>query len=172
MHKKRKKKTRVDHWGKRFSRVSGFLYFEQDFVLISSEFLVKLSAFWSPKYYKSIAKQFWLPGCRQSRERVFCKKLILLGSQPSNNNINTNMIWIQMQCKCKNYVNTDTQLFEMASVRAFNIQCNIGSKLEHLTKNTIFQNWLKTHPKVLNAWPKCLPHHFEGVFREVIGVRF
>ena len=62
--------------------------------------------YWLPKYYQSITKIFWLPGRRQSRGRVFCKKLILLGSQPSNNNMNTNMIWIQMQSKCKNYVNT------------------------------------------------------------------
>ena len=32
------------------------------------------------------------------------------------------------------------------------------------SKNSIFQNPLITRPNMLNAWNKCLPHHFGGCF--------
>ena len=39
-------------------------------------------------------------------------------------------------------------------------------------KNSIFQNRLITHPKVENAWNKCLFHHFGGMLALKSGLHF
>ena len=39
-------------------------------------------------------------------------------------------------------------------------------------KNAIFQNLLNTHPKLENAWNKCLIHHFGGMLAWKSGLRF
>ena len=41
-------------------------------------------------------------------------------------------------------------------------------RVKNSEKNAIFQNLLKTHPKMLNAWNKCLPTHFGGCFAKFL----
>ena len=39
-------------------------------------------------------------------------------------------------------------------------------------KEPNFKNWLKTHPKVINAWNKHVIHHFGGMLALKSGLRF
>ena len=44
----------------------------------------------------------------------------------------------------------------------------MGKRLKNDQKYAIFQNWLKTHPKVLNAQTKRVLHHFGGMLVEKV----
>ena len=48
----------------------------------------------------------------------------------------------------------------------------MGKRLKNDQKHAIFQNWLKTHPKVLNARNKRVLHHFGGVLTLKSGLGF
>ena len=48
----------------------------------------------------------------------------------------------------------------------------MGKRLKNDQKYAIFQNWLKTHPKVLNARNKRVLHHFGGVLALKCGLGF
>ena len=48
----------------------------------------------------------------------------------------------------------------------------MGKRLKNDQKCAIFQNWLKTHPKVLNAQNKRVLHHFGGMLALKSGLVF
>ena len=48
----------------------------------------------------------------------------------------------------------------------------MGKRLKNDQKYAIFQNWLKTNPKVLNAQNKWVLHHFGGMLALKSGLGF
>ena len=48
----------------------------------------------------------------------------------------------------------------------------LGKRPKKSPKLAKSQNWLKTHPKVINAQNKCLFHHFGGMLAAKSGLRF
>ena len=48
----------------------------------------------------------------------------------------------------------------------------MGKRLKNDKKCAIFQNWLKTHPKVLNAQNERILHHFGGMLALKSGLGF
>ena len=48
----------------------------------------------------------------------------------------------------------------------------MGKRLKNDQKYAIFQNWLKTNPKVLNAQNKRVLHHFGGMLALKSGLGF
>ena len=48
----------------------------------------------------------------------------------------------------------------------------MGKRLKNDQKYAIFQNWLKTNPKVLNAQNKRVLHHFGGMLALKSGLVF
>ena len=48
----------------------------------------------------------------------------------------------------------------------------MGKWLQNGCKNKIFQTWIKTHPKTINAQNKHAIHHFWGMLALKSGLRF